>query len=180
MELYTLLKEIQAVMNSRPISYVYDGINEGRAITPSMLHCGKNLTQLPPNMFDFKFDRKNPMTCRERLKHLEKVKTYFRTRWTKEYLAELTEKHANIRRGKPVRQPQVGDIVLVKDGSQTLVKIPRCKWPLGRIVKVHPGRDGLVRSVDLYMTVDKGEQPCVLRHKSPRQLVPLECEEFDQ
>ena len=180
MELYTLLKEIQAVMNSRPISYVYDGINEGRAITPSMLHCGKNLTQLPPNMFDYKFDRKNPMTCRERLKHLEKVKTYFRTRWTKEYLAELTEKHANIRRGKPVRQPQVGDIVLVKDGSQTLVKIPRCKWPLGRIVKVHPGRDGLVRSVDLYMTVDKGEQPCVLRHKSPRQLVPLECEEFDQ
>ena len=42
---------------------------------------------------------------------------------------------------------------------------------------LHPGRDDTVRSVDVHMVVNKGEEPCVLRHKSPRQLVPLEVDE---
>lgn len=173
-----MLKEVEAVMNSRPISYVYDDVHEGQAITPAMLHCGRDLTQLPPNMFTFRFGRKHPQTCKERLRYLEKVKTYFWTRWSKEYLTELTERHAATRKGKEVRQPRIDDIVLIKDGGAQS-KTPRSRWPLGRIVALHPGRDGMVRSVDVSMTVDKGEKPCVLRHKSPRQLVPLECEELD-
>ena len=72
-ELSSLLFELEAIMNSRPITYVYD------AITPSLLICGKVLTQLPANMFNFKFGKKDPMTCKERLMYLEKLKTYF---WT--------------------------------------------------------------------------------------------------
>ena len=176
-ELYTVLKEAEAVMNSRPLTYVYDDLQEGQAITPSMLYCGKDLTQLPPNMFDFRFGRKHPMTCKERMKHLEKLKTYFRTRFTKEYLTELGERHATSRTGRAVRQPKIDDIVLVNDRATSKIPIPRTKWNLGRIVVLHPGRDGTVRSVDVRMVVDKGSEPCVLRHKSPRQLVPLEVDE---
>lgn len=178
MELYTLLKEVEAVMNSRPISYVYDDVHEGQAITPSMLHCGRDLTQLPPNMFNFRFGRKHPQTCKDRLKYLEKVKTYFWTRWSREYLTELSERHAVTRKGKQVRQPRIDDIVLVKEGG-SMSKIPRSRWPLGKIVLLHPGRDGVVRSVDVSLSVAKGAEPCVLRHKSPRQLVPLECDESE-
>ena len=43
-----------------------------------------------------------------------------------------------------------GQIVLISDE-----KLKRSQWKLGRIVKVHPGRDGLVRSVTL--KTNKGE-----------------------
>ena len=173
-EFYTFLKECEAVMNSRPLTYVYDDVQEGQAITPSMLWCGKDLTQLPPDMFTFRFGRKAPMTCKERLKHLSKRKTYFKTRFLKEYLTGLTERHATSRHGFDVREPKVGDTVLINDKASSKVKIPRNRWNLGRILTLHPGRDGKVRSVDVRMVVDKGEEPCVLRHKSPSQLVPLE------
>ena len=175
-ELTSLLYEVEAIMNSRPISYVYDDANEGQAVTPSLLICGKDLTQLPPNMFDYRFDRKVPYTCRDRLKYLEKVKSYFWTRWTKEYLTELAEKHAAARKGMPVREPALDDIVLVKEGSET-VKVPRHKWLLGRVVALYEGRDGKVRSVDVRLAQLEEGKPCVLRHKSPRHLVPLECDE---
>ena len=170
-ELSTLLCEIEAIMNSRPISYVYDDIHEGQAITPSLLLCGKDLTQLPAGMFNHKFDRKQPQTCRERLKYLEKLKTYFWTRYTREYLTELSDRHLTQRHGKEVREPKVDDIVLVKEGSDT-VKIPRHKWKVARVVQLHPGRDGRVRSVDINLTQEG--KPLVLRHYSPRKLVPLE------
>lgn len=36
----------------------------------------------------------------------------------------------------------INDLVLVSDETS-----PRGQWPLGRVVEVHPGKDGLVRSV---------------------------------
>ena len=174
-ELNTLLKEVAAVVNSRPISYVYDDVHEGQAITPSMLYCGKDLTQLPPDMFNFRFGRKHPMTCKERLKYLDKVQSYFWTRFSREYLTEQAERHAVTRHGKEVRQPKLDEVVLVKEGGSQS-KQPRRKWRLGRIVKLHPGRDGGIRSVDVRISMFKGDEPCVERHLSPRQLVPLECD----
>ena len=174
-ELQTLLTEVEAIMNSRPISYVYDDAGEGQAITPSLLLCGKNLTQLPANMFDHKFERKQPQTCRERLKYIEKMKTYFWTRWTREYLTELSERHLAGHKGH-VREPKVGDIVLVKEGGDT-VKVPRHKWLLGKVIQLYEGRDGKVRSVDVRLVQSAEKTPNLVRHKSPRHLVPLECED---
>ena len=175
-ELSTLLIEIEAIMNSRPISYVYDSVDEGQAMTPSLLICGKDLTLLPGGMFDHKFERKHPQICRERLKYLDKVQTYFWTRWSREYLTELTDKHAARRHGRTVREPKVNDIVLVKEGGDT-VKIPRHKWKLGKVVTLYEGRDGKVRSVDVSLAQQEEGKPTLLRHKSPRHLVPLECDE---
>ena len=175
-ELSCLLAEVEAIVNSRPISYVYDSVHEGQAITPSLLICGKDLTQLPPDMFKHRFDRKLPQVCRERLKYVEKLKSYFWTRWTREYMTELSDIHARSRKGKEVREPKVDDIVLIKEGSDT-VKIPRHKWRIGRVEKVYPGRDNTVRSVDVIIVNPEEGKPTILRHKSPRQLVPLESED---
>ena len=39
---------------------------------------------------------------------------------------------------------QVGDIVLITDPD-----VKRNQWPMGRIVEVFPGKDGLVRKVSV-------------------------------
>ena len=42
------------------------------------------------------------------------------------------------------RQLEVDDMVLIKDELT-----PPTKWPLGRVTALHPGKDGLVRVVDV-------------------------------
>ena len=42
---------------------------------------------------------------------------------------------------KPRRDFAVGDLVLIADE-----RVHRGQWPLGRVLEVHPGRDGFVRS----------------------------------
>ena len=64
---------------------------------------------------------------------------FFWTRFTKEYLPNLTER----KKWKEKRQNlKEGDVVLVAKPNQ-----PRGVWPLGRIVSTHPERNGLVRAV---------------------------------
>ena len=178
-ELTTLLYEIEATVNSRPITFLYDRVEEGEPITPSMLLTGKNLRQLPP-MWEVRVDRKEPQTCRDRLKFLEKMKTYFWNRFYKEYLAELTERHAQVKLSNGTRQAKVGDVVLLK--SELL---PRNYWKMGRITDTKPGKDGIVRSVQVKVVtgVEKSRKRMKNRkikyshlNRAPRHLVPLECE----
>ena len=48
------------------------------------------------------------------------------------------------KRHRPLRNVLVGDLVLLVNQD-----LPRGKWHLGRIVRVIPGRDGLVRTVEV-------------------------------
>ena len=67
----------------------------------------------------------------------------FWSRWRKEYLQLLqnrnkwTEKKRNL---------QVNDVVLMKDDGAS-----RGQWPMARVVETHESKDGLVRSVSLYV-----------------------------
>ena len=45
---------------------------------------------------------------------------------------------------------KIGDVVFISDGN-----VQRGNWPMGRITQVHPGRDGLIRTVTL--KTHKGE-----------------------
>lgn len=44
----------------------------------------------------------------------------------------------------PTRNLQVDDIVLLREDNTTPMK-----WPLARVIEVHPGSDGLVRVVSV-------------------------------
>ena len=66
---------------------------------------------------------------------------HFWKRWSTEYLSTLrryTKWH------HPSRNLQVGDVIILQDDN--LIPL---QWPLGRIVEVHPGSDGLVRVVQV-------------------------------
>ena len=46
--------------------------------------------------------------------------------------------------GQPLRNIQVGDVVIIQNG-----KMPPTKWPLGHVLGTHPGIDGHVCVIKL-------------------------------
>ena len=66
---------------------------------------------------------------------------HFRNWWLKEYLPALQERQ---KRHRPRRNAEVADLVLLVDE-----RVPRGRWRLGRVIKATPGRDGLVRTVEV-------------------------------
>ena len=154
-EMSTLLKEIESVINSRPITYVYsDEVVE--PLTPSHLLIGKRSTQLPTDMSCI-----NDSDSRNRFR--ERLLGVFEQKWKKLYLSELQDYHIITSKKKNVDiVPQIGEVVIIKDGS------PRSNWKLGKVTNLHMSRDGNVRSVE----VVKPNRNIIRR--PPQLLIPLE------
>ena len=76
----------------------------------------------------------------------------FWSRWSQEYLVQLQARQKCIH---PKRNLKVNDMVLLAGEN-----LPRSQWPLARVVKVFPGDDGLVRSVEV-------------RHKNTTKIRPI-------
>ena len=147
-ELGTVLAEMEATLNSCPISYLSsEDIEE--PLTPSHLMPGRRLLTLPdfmghedhPTFGDA--DPKEDLT--RRMRHLSQILEHFWKRWRNEYLSGLRESHCYGRKSKPAGTSiAIGDIVLIYDPSQ-----PRTLWRIGRVVKLLPGLDGAVRGASL-------------------------------
>ena len=79
----------------------------------------------------------------KRAKHLLKCKEAIWSRWTKEYLRSLRERH-RAQRGAGGDTPAVGDVVIIKTEDRN-----RGKWPLGIIENLIVGNDGIARGARL-------------------------------
>ena len=77
-ELETVLIETEGVLNSRPLTYVYDELSEA-PLTPSHLVVGRRLLDQSPSSNVVM----NTLARRER--YLDGLLTHFRNRWKKEY-----------------------------------------------------------------------------------------------
>ncbi|KXJ24267.1 uncharacterized protein LOC110248629 [Exaiptasia diaphana] len=148
-ELLTLLTEIEAVLNSRPLTYPYTDINDGPPLTPANFLCGHRLTNLPEAFDDEEDPKYLPnQSCAKDLskrdKHRQKMMHNFWKQWQREYLTSLREQHAGNAKA-PLTGETVakGKVVLIHDSK------PRSQWKLGVIVEVHPGKYGIVRAVTL-------------------------------
>lgn len=65
----------------------------------------------------------------------------FWKRWVREYIPTLQQRQKWL---TPKRNLKENDIVLIVDKP-----LPRGAWRLGRVLAVHKGRDGLVRSANV-------------------------------
>ena len=65
----------------------------------------------------------------------------FWKRWSNEYLRLLP---ATVPHSKAQGDLSLGSLVLIREDH-----VPKISWPLGRVVELHRGRDGIVRSVTL-------------------------------
>ena len=136
-ELTTVLTEIEAQVNSRPLGYVSDDPNDYKVITPAHLLLGRSLHSLP----DPPKDGERDDGVIKKWRHRQRLATHFWSRWSKEYLVTLSQYRKWLNKKTNL---QVGDVVLVSEE-----KTPRGTWPLGRVVATYPGQDGLVRAVDV-------------------------------
>lgn len=145
-ELYTLIVEVEAILNSRALTYVYpDGVEE--PLTPSHLMTGRRLMSIPDDKDALEDDEKDDhgvLTRRER--YPATLLGHFWKRWRKEYLLELREHHNMSVRSNNLPQISPDDIVTVMDDEG---KLPRSQWKLGKIVKLIKGNDGAIRGAKL-------------------------------
>lgn len=136
-ELETYTCEIEAILNSRPITPLSDDPNDFRALTPAHFLIGDTLTNLSSP--DFTNETTNRLSSWQ---HVQYVKQHFWKRWYKEYLNQL-----NVRSKWQLRTPEdikIGSMVLLKEDNK-----PPFQWPLGRICEVFPGADGKVRVISV-------------------------------
>ena len=139
--LRTVLSEIEAQINDRPLTTTSDNVDDLQPLTPSMLTLGHRLDSVPVPVIDPaeerdpSYNEKKLLTQRQ--KHAQKTKEHYCTRWYNEYLTELRRAEDDVRKGK---LPEVGEVVQIKDEGNRLL------WKIGIIVKLQTSPDGHIRS----------------------------------
>lgn len=133
-EFNTVLVQIEAVLNSRPLCAVSLDPNDISALTPGHFLTLEPLTCLPePELTELKLGRLT------RWQLLQRMHQDFWGRWKREYLHTLIQRSKWIDPTVPIVP---GTIVILKDDL-----LPVLSWPLARIIEVHPGHDGITRVV---------------------------------
>lgn len=134
--LTTLMAEVSAMINSRPIVPISYDPNSPQILSPSSLLTQKfENEELPSGNIDLKD------LYRDQWKRVQCLANQFWSRWHKEYLQTLQKRVKWSQEQTPLK---VGDVVLVKD-----LEIPRNNWPLARITRVFPSHDDRVRKVEV-------------------------------
>ncbi|XP_029054284.1 uncharacterized protein LOC114881619 [Osmia bicornis bicornis] len=156
-EYYTL--EIESILNSRPLTPLSSDPNDLLALTPAHFLVGDTL--LLPAEHSYVNVPDNKLS---RWQHLQKVRQHFWTRWHREYLQELQKRQKWRTNGEKL---QIGTLVLLKEDH-----VPPFYWVIGRIAKVHPSVDNVVRVATV-------KTPTGLFKRAVKNLCPLSTEEED-
>ncbi|GFX98642.1 integrase catalytic domain-containing protein [Trichonephila clavipes] len=135
-ELTTLIAQIEAVLNSRPLSPLSSDPNDLNPLTP-----GHFLRNCAISSFPDSYTASDSLSYHSRWKLVQSLRDKFWNRWSTEYLTYL-----QTRAKCSVQNPNLMENQLVP------LKDPNTKsldWPMGRILEVFPGSDGLVRVVNV-------------------------------
>ncbi|XP_062537792.1 uncharacterized protein LOC134206116 [Armigeres subalbatus] len=133
-EFQTLLTQIEAVLNSRPLTPVSNDPSDYEALTPGHFLVQRPLTAIPePNLDDLP---ENRLAAWQTVQHFVQ---YLWRKWSTQYLSNLQNRTKWTKKRNNVR---VGTMVVLKDENQ-----PPLNWLLGRITEVHTGADGNIRVV---------------------------------
>lgn len=131
-ELSTVLSQIEAVVNSRPLCEMSNDPNEDEVLTPAhFLHHTKAI--LPPD----EDNNETKANYLSRWQTVQRISQNFWKKWKSDYLNQLQV------RGKWASEKpnvKIGELVLIKEDNT-----PPAQWAMGRIVDTHPGKDGNVR-----------------------------------
>ncbi|XP_055604940.1 uncharacterized protein LOC129753170 [Uranotaenia lowii] len=135
-DMQTLLVQVEACLNSRPITQQSDDPNDLEPLTPAHFWLGSSLQALPER------DLSNiPVNRLDKTQLIQQKVQQIWNRWRKEYLSQL---QARTKRWNKNVNIEIGRLVVICDDN-----VPPIHWKMGRISEVHPGQDGIVRVVTL-------------------------------
>ena len=140
--LCTVVTEIEALLNDRPLTYVTSGTSDPDPLTPSHLIYGRRLTSLPfHESSDVDVTRDIPSNreiLTKQFKSQQKLVENFSQRWRREYLTGLRQHHQAT--GCNKQTISVGDVVQIHDET------PRACWKLAVVEQLIPGNDRQIRA----------------------------------
>jgi hypothetical protein len=150
MELNTLLCEVEATINSRPLTFVGD--DSPQPLSPSHFLINRRYLYQPTT--------ESPINDRDTLLERDKVRMNILNKfwqiWQRDYLRNLpvtVDKFYN--RGAL----KVGDIVLIREDN-----IPRLTWPMGKVIKLYKSQDNVPRSALLKTSTGERSRPIQRLH----------------
>lgn len=133
-ELETLLIQIEAILNSRPLTPMSLDPSDLAPLTARHFLIGGPLTSYSqPSLEDL------PTNRLSRWQHVEQLRQHFWRRWLNEYLHHCQQRYKWQSANQSIHQ---GQMVILKEDN-----IPPLSRPLGRITDVYPGPDGVIRTV---------------------------------
>lgn len=161
-EVSTVLAQIEAVLNSRPLHELGSSTENIYILTPGHFIIGRPLLEAPAKL------NEGNMGCVNRWKLLQRIKNHFWKKWKEEYLTSLQNRTKLI---KKKRNFEVGEVVIIKNEEAH-----PARWPLARVMEVHPGKDGIVRVVTLKTQDKVVKRPvnklCPLEHHEEPEVIP--------
>lgn len=146
-EYSTLLCQVEACLNSRPLCAASDETDDLDFLTPGHFRIGQALLAPPqPNVGTKLTNHPN------RWIYTQTLYSQLWDRWNTEYLVELQQRHKwqeSSENAKP------GDLVAVRDEDLK----PR-SWLVGKIEEIHKGRDGKVRVATIRVPFRENKLVC--------------------
>ena len=134
--LRTVFCEVTSILNGRPLCPSSEDPSDLGVITPNHLLLQRQNLDIPPGVF---ID--TDLYCRKQWRHAQVLANHFWMRWIREYIPTLQHRQKWLLKK---RNLAVNDLVLVVNNTE-----PRCRWLLGRVTKVFPGKDAQVRTVEV-------------------------------
>jgi hypothetical protein len=153
-DLEATLFEVEACLNSKPLTFVGDEVDSIVPLTPSHFLVGRNLCARVENSRS-----QEAAATSEELREMSqfgllRIESFWQ-RWSKDYLRNLPTLHC----GRPSEVKTDTVVVLQEDN------LPRLRWKLGRIVEVLPGQDGIVRCVRIKTATGELVRPLQRLHE---------------
>lgn len=135
-EFNTVLTQVEAVLNSRPLSPMSTDPHDYQPQCPAHFLVGRPLTApVCEDLIDTSPHRLS------RYQRVEQIRQHFWSRWSTENISEMQTRTKWKSRQADLKPDT---LVLIKDDHA-----PPLKWCLGRIISTVPGSDGVARVADI-------------------------------
>ncbi|XP_071648478.1 uncharacterized protein [Temnothorax longispinosus] len=155
-ELTTILCDCEAIINSRPLTYIAENPHQLIPLSPALFLQDIRGSGVPDIDIVASTEKLN-----RRMRYRQELRDQLRSRFRIKYLGQLSRRNHK-QRPNFQTNVKVGDIVFIGSDQQK-----RLDWPLGKIIQVFPGQDGKVRVVKLKTATGELVRPV-------QRLYPLE------
>jgi len=133
-ELATVLAQIEACLNSRPLCPLSADPSNLLPLTPGHFLIGEPITSISDaDLTEIRFNRLS------RWQVIQRVTQDFWKRWSLEYLSSM---QGRVKWSQTKENLKINDLVMIQDET-----LPPLKWKIGRVIQLHCGHDKMIRVV---------------------------------